>query len=93
MGRFRGGEAGIGESSYRQSTSSYGRQQLTASRRAIDKDIYDFESDLSHVYLPTHYLRQEGYSAPTVLLSEIRHAITSMKNCRRLVPIRSNHNI
>ncbi|XGW02702.1 hypothetical protein V3C99_014602, partial [Haemonchus contortus] len=32
---------------------------VTASRRAMEKVIYDFYSDLfdSHVYLPTHHLR------------------------------------
>nr|CDJ83393.1 Endonuclease exonuclease phosphatase and RNA-directed DNA polymerase (reverse transcriptase) domain containing protein [Haemonchus contortus] len=56
---------------------------VTASRRAMEKVIYDFYSDLfdSHVYLPTHHLRQDEYTAPSVLPSEIRHAITSMKNC------------
>ncbi|XGW24371.1 hypothetical protein V3C99_006072 [Haemonchus contortus] len=56
---------------------------VTASRRAMEKVIYDFYSDLfdSHVYLPTHHLRQDEYIAPSVLPSEIRHAITSMKNC------------
>ncbi|XGW12362.1 hypothetical protein V3C99_013233, partial [Haemonchus contortus] len=55
---------------------------VTASRRAMEKVIYDFYSDLfdSHVYLPTHHLRQDEYIAPSVLPSEIRHAITSMKN-------------
>uniref|UniRef100_A0A7I4YYM3 Reverse transcriptase domain-containing protein n=1 Tax=Haemonchus contortus TaxID=6289 RepID=A0A7I4YYM3_HAECO len=56
---------------------------VTASRRAMEKVIYDFYSDLfdSHVYLPTHHLRQDEYIAPSILPSEIRHAITSMKNC------------
>uniref|UniRef100_A0A7I4YYH0 Reverse transcriptase domain-containing protein n=1 Tax=Haemonchus contortus TaxID=6289 RepID=A0A7I4YYH0_HAECO len=55
---------------------------VTASRRAMEKVIYDFYSDLfdSHVYLPTHHLRQDEYIAPSVLPSEIRHAITSMKD-------------
>uniref|UniRef100_A0A7I4XRF4 Reverse transcriptase domain-containing protein n=1 Tax=Haemonchus contortus TaxID=6289 RepID=A0A7I4XRF4_HAECO len=56
---------------------------VTASRRTMETVIYDFYSDLSdsHVYLPTHHLRQDEYIAPSVLPSEIRHAITSMKNC------------
>uniref|UniRef100_A0A7I5EE89 MRG domain-containing protein n=1 Tax=Haemonchus contortus TaxID=6289 RepID=A0A7I5EE89_HAECO len=56
---------------------------VTASRRAMEKVIYNFYSDLfdSHVYLPTHHLRQDEYIAPSVLPSEIQHAITSMKNC------------
>nr|CDJ91750.1 RNA-directed DNA polymerase (reverse transcriptase) domain containing protein [Haemonchus contortus] len=49
----------------------------------MQKVIYDFYSDLfdSHVYLPTHHLRQYEYIAPLVLPSKIRHVITSMKNC------------
>nr|CDJ90506.1 RNA-directed DNA polymerase (reverse transcriptase) domain containing protein [Haemonchus contortus] len=56
---------------------------VTASRRAMEKVIYYFHTDLidSHVYMPTHHLRQDEYIAPSVLPSEIRHAITSMKNC------------
>ncbi|XGW02281.1 hypothetical protein V3C99_014375 [Haemonchus contortus] len=56
---------------------------VTASRRAMEKVIYDFYLDLfdSHVYLPTYHLWQAEYIAPLVLPSEIRHAIKSMKNC------------
>ncbi|XGW30151.1 hypothetical protein V3C99_009282 [Haemonchus contortus] len=54
---------------------------VTASRRAMEKVIYDSDLFGSHVYLPTHHLRQNEYIAPSVLPSEIRHAITSMKNC------------
>uniref|UniRef100_A0A7I4Z1T2 Reverse transcriptase domain-containing protein n=1 Tax=Haemonchus contortus TaxID=6289 RepID=A0A7I4Z1T2_HAECO len=56
---------------------------VTASRRAMEKVIFDFYSDLSdsHVYLPTHHLRQDKYIAPSVPPSVIRHAITSMENC------------
>nr|CDJ94239.1 endonuclease-reverse transcriptase [Haemonchus contortus] len=56
---------------------------VTASRRAMEKVIYDFYSDLfdTYLYLPTHHLRQDEYIAHSVLLSEIQHAITSMKNC------------
>ncbi|XGW34384.1 LOW QUALITY PROTEIN: hypothetical protein V3C99_018337, partial [Haemonchus contortus] len=52
---------------------------VTASRRAMEKVIYDFYSDLfdSHVYMPTCHLRQDGYVVPSVLPSEIRHAITN----------------
>nr|CDJ83406.1 Craniofacial development protein 2 [Haemonchus contortus] len=41
---------------------------VTAPRRAMEKVIYDFYSDLfdSHVYLPTHHLRQDEYIAPSV---------------------------
>ncbi|XGW34775.1 hypothetical protein V3C99_018637, partial [Haemonchus contortus] len=48
----------------------------------MEKVIYDFYSDLfdSHVYMPTCHLRQDGYVVPSVLPSEIRHAITSMRN-------------
>uniref|UniRef100_W6N9S0 Uncharacterized protein n=1 Tax=Haemonchus contortus TaxID=6289 RepID=W6N9S0_HAECO len=63
---------------------------VTASRRAMDKGIYDFYSDLfdSHVYLPTHHLMQDEYIAPSVLPFEIRHVITSMKNCTEPGPDR-----
>nr|CDJ86693.1 RNA-directed DNA polymerase from mobile element [Haemonchus contortus] len=68
---------------------------VTASREAMEKVIYDFYSDLfdSHVYLPTPHLRQDEYIAPSVLSSEIRHAITSMKNCTAPGPdrIRPEH--
>uniref|UniRef100_A0A7I4YGP7 Stomatal closure-related actin-binding protein 1 n=1 Tax=Haemonchus contortus TaxID=6289 RepID=A0A7I4YGP7_HAECO len=38
---------------------------VTASRRVMEKVIYDLYSDLfdSHVYLPTHQLRQDEYSS------------------------------
>uniref|UniRef100_A0A7I4XWU6 Uncharacterized protein n=1 Tax=Haemonchus contortus TaxID=6289 RepID=A0A7I4XWU6_HAECO len=64
---------------------------VTASRRAMEKVIYDFYSDLfdSHVYLPTHHPRQDEYIAPSVLLSETRHAISSMKNCTAPGPDRT----
>ncbi|KAK6740935.1 hypothetical protein RB195_009031 [Necator americanus] len=49
----------------------------TASRRGMEKIIYDFYSDLfdSHVHLPPHHLREDGQVIPEVLPSEIRHAI------------------
>ncbi|XGW24147.1 hypothetical protein V3C99_005953 [Haemonchus contortus] len=55
---------------------------VTVSRRAMEKVIYDFYSDLfdSHVYIPTHHFRQDGYVVPSVLHSEIRHAVTSIIN-------------
>nr|CDJ81119.1 LINE-1 reverse transcriptase [Haemonchus contortus] len=58
-------------------------ETVTASRRVMEKVIYDFYSDLfdSHVYLPTRHLMQDEYIAPSVLSSEIRHATMSMKNC------------
>ncbi|XGW33738.1 hypothetical protein V3C99_017853 [Haemonchus contortus] len=48
----------------------------------MEKVINDFYSDLfnSHVHLPTHNLRQDEFIAPSVLPSEIRHAIMSMKS-------------
>ncbi|KAK6762000.1 hypothetical protein RB195_022916 [Necator americanus] len=54
----------------------------TASRRGMEKIIYDFYSDLfdSHVHLPPHHLREDGQVIPEVLPSEIRHAIMSVRN-------------
>ncbi|EYC39481.1 hypothetical protein Y032_0654g1186 [Ancylostoma ceylanicum] len=59
---------------------------ITSSRRAMKKVIYDFYSDLfdSHVHLPPYHLREDGYVIPSVLPSEVRHAIKSVKN--RTVP-------
>ncbi|KAK6757604.1 hypothetical protein RB195_015427 [Necator americanus] len=53
-----------------------------ASRRGMEKIIYDFYSDLfdSHVHLPPHHLREDGYVTPELLPSEIRHAIMSVKS-------------
>ncbi|KAK6764734.1 hypothetical protein RB195_024894 [Necator americanus] len=53
-----------------------------ASRRRMEKIIYDFYSDLfdSHVHLPPHYLREDGHVIPKVLPSEIRHPIMSARN-------------
>ncbi|KAK6762398.1 hypothetical protein RB195_023205 [Necator americanus] len=53
-----------------------------ASRRWMEKIIYDFYSDLfnSHVHLPPHHLREDGHVIPQVLPSEIRHAIMSVRN-------------
>uniref|UniRef100_A0A7I4XSQ7 Endo/exonuclease/phosphatase domain-containing protein n=1 Tax=Haemonchus contortus TaxID=6289 RepID=A0A7I4XSQ7_HAECO len=55
---------------------------VTASRRAMERVFYDFYSDLfvGHVYIPTYHIRQDGYGVPSVLHSEIRHAVTSMRN-------------
>ncbi|PIO69970.1 hypothetical protein TELCIR_08190 [Teladorsagia circumcincta] len=55
---------------------------VTASRRAVEKVIHNFYSDLfdSHVHLPTYQLQQDGYVVPSVLSSEFRHAIKSVKN-------------
>ncbi|KAK6765443.1 hypothetical protein RB195_025383 [Necator americanus] len=53
-----------------------------ASRRGMEKIIYDFYPDLfdSHVHLPPHHLREDGHVIPEVLPSEIRHAIMSVRN-------------
>nr|CDJ86440.1 Endonuclease exonuclease phosphatase and RNA-directed DNA polymerase (reverse transcriptase) domain containing protein [Haemonchus contortus] len=48
-----------------------------------------FHNEIDHIIFnrrfcltdATHHLRQDEYIAPSVLPSEIRHAITSMKNC------------
>ncbi|KAK6749273.1 hypothetical protein RB195_001711 [Necator americanus] len=66
-----------------------------ASRGGMEKIIYDFYSDLfdSHVHLPPHCLREDGQVIPEVLPSEIRHAITSVRNRTAPGPdrIRSEH--
>ncbi|EYB90842.1 hypothetical protein Y032_0213g2284 [Ancylostoma ceylanicum] len=48
----------------------------------MEEVIYDFYSDLfnSHVHLPPCHLREDGYLIPSVLPSEVRHAIKSVKN-------------
>ncbi|KAK6765814.1 hypothetical protein RB195_025622 [Necator americanus] len=53
-----------------------------ASRRGMEKIIYDFYSNLfdSHVHLPPHHLREDGQVIPEVIPSEIRHAIMSVRN-------------
>ncbi|EPB78106.1 hypothetical protein ANCCEY_02828 [Ancylostoma ceylanicum] len=55
---------------------------ITSSRRVMEKVIYDFYSDLfdNHVHLPPCHLRENGYIIPSVLPSEVRHAIKSVKN-------------
>ncbi|EPB68318.1 hypothetical protein ANCCEY_12590 [Ancylostoma ceylanicum] len=55
---------------------------ITSSGRVMEKVIYDFYSDLfdSHVHLLPCHLRGDGYVIPSVLPSEVRHAITSVKN-------------
>ena len=55
---------------------------VTASRKAVEKIIHDYYSDLfdSHVLLPTHKIKEDGYVVPTVLPSEIRHAISSLRS-------------
>ncbi|KAK6731405.1 hypothetical protein RB195_007711 [Necator americanus] len=58
------------------------RGTAIASRRGMEKSIYDFYSDLfdSHVHLSPHHLREDGQVIPEVLPSEIRHAIMSVRN-------------
>ncbi|KAK6764621.1 hypothetical protein RB195_024806 [Necator americanus] len=53
-----------------------------ASRREIEKIIYDFYSDLfdSHVHLPPHHMREGKHVIPKVLPFEVRHAIMSVRN-------------
>ncbi len=67
----------------------------TASRRGMEKVIFDFYSDLfdSHVHLPRHHLREDGYQVPEVLPCEVRHAIKSAKNRTAAGPdrIKSEH--
>ncbi|EYC24770.1 hypothetical protein Y032_0013g2100 [Ancylostoma ceylanicum] len=55
---------------------------ITSSRRAIEKVVYDFQSDLfdSHVHLPPYHLREDEYVIPSVLPFEVRHVIMSVKN-------------
>ncbi|KAJ1351727.1 hypothetical protein KIN20_007852 [Parelaphostrongylus tenuis] len=55
---------------------------LTASRRAMEEIIHQYYSDLfaSHVLLPSYKLKEDEYVVPPVLPSEIRHAISSVKN-------------
>ncbi|KAK6750784.1 hypothetical protein RB195_002634 [Necator americanus] len=57
-----------------------------ASRRGMEKIIYDFYSDLfdSHVHLPPHHLREDGQFIPEVLPSDEQHAIMSVR--RRTAP-------
>ncbi|KAK6764014.1 hypothetical protein RB195_024373 [Necator americanus] len=51
-----------------------------ASRREMEKIIYDFYSDLfySHVYLPPYHLREDEYVIPEIIPSEVRHAVMSV---------------
>ncbi|VDP09963.1 unnamed protein product [Heligmosomoides polygyrus] len=55
----------------------------------MEKVIHDFYSDLFdiHVHLPPCHLPQDGYVVPSVLPSEIRHAISSVEKHR----IRAEH--
>ncbi|KAK6740744.1 hypothetical protein RB195_008911 [Necator americanus] len=53
-----------------------------ASRRGMEKIIYDFYSDLfnSHVHLPPQNLREDEHVIPGVLPSETRRVIMSVRN-------------
>uniref|UniRef100_A0A0K0DHP1 Core-binding (CB) domain-containing protein n=1 Tax=Angiostrongylus cantonensis TaxID=6313 RepID=A0A0K0DHP1_ANGCA len=68
---------------------------ITASRKAMEKIIHDYYSDLfdSHVHLASYEIKEDGYAVPPVLPSEIRHAISSVKNRTAPGPdrIRSEH--
>ncbi|VDP20984.1 unnamed protein product [Heligmosomoides polygyrus] len=54
---------------------------VTSSRRTTGKVIHDFYSNLfdSHVHLSPCHHPQDGYVVPSVLLSDIRHAVSSVK--------------
>ncbi|KAK6734183.1 hypothetical protein RB195_017764 [Necator americanus] len=58
------------------------KETVIASRRGMEKIIYDFYSDLfdSHVHLPLHHLREDGQVIPEILPFEIRHAIMPVRN-------------
>ncbi|KAE9412773.1 hypothetical protein Angca_007911, partial [Angiostrongylus cantonensis] len=68
---------------------------ITSSRKAMEKIIHDYYSDLfdSHVHLPSYEIKEDGYAVPPVLPSEIRHAISLVKNRTAPIPdrIRSEH--
>ncbi|KAK6757779.1 hypothetical protein RB195_015539 [Necator americanus] len=55
---------------------------VTASRRGMEKNIYDFYSNPfdRYVHLPPYHLREDGQVIPEVLPSEIRYAIMSVRN-------------
>ncbi|KAE9421100.1 hypothetical protein Angca_000737, partial [Angiostrongylus cantonensis] len=58
---------------------SVGLDTLVQAHESCLKDYY---SDLfdSHVHLPSYEIKEDGYAVPPVLPSEIRHAISSVKN-------------
>ncbi|KAK6736241.1 hypothetical protein RB195_019115 [Necator americanus] len=62
--------------------TQYIKGTAIASRKGMEKIIYDFYSDLfdSHVHLPPHHLREDGRVIPEILPSEIRHTIMSVRN-------------
>ena len=53
----------------------------TTSRKGMEKVIRDLYSNLfdNHVHLTFHHIKEDGYVVPTILPSEIRHAITLVK--------------
>ncbi|VDM64736.1 unnamed protein product [Angiostrongylus costaricensis] len=55
---------------------------VTASRKGMEKITHEYNSDLfySHVHLPLFEIKEDGYFVPPVLPSEIRRAISSVKN-------------
>uniref|UniRef100_A0A0K0DNS8 Reverse transcriptase domain-containing protein n=1 Tax=Angiostrongylus cantonensis TaxID=6313 RepID=A0A0K0DNS8_ANGCA len=55
---------------------------VTAPRKAMEKVTHEYYSDLfdSHAHLPSHEIEDDGYVVPPVPLSEMRHAISSVKN-------------
>ena len=55
---------------------------FTASRRAMEKIIHDYYSDLfdSHVLFPTYEIKKDEYVVPAVLPSEFRHIISSLRS-------------
>ncbi|VDM59681.1 unnamed protein product [Angiostrongylus costaricensis] len=55
---------------------------VTSSKKAVEKIIHEYYSDLfdSYVHLPSYELNEDGYVVPPILPSEIRHAISSVKN-------------
>ncbi|VDO97771.1 unnamed protein product [Heligmosomoides polygyrus] len=63
---------------------------VTASRWTMEKVIHDFYSDLfdSNVHLPPCHLPQDGYVVPSVLPSEIRHAVVLQLNLAKTMFMR-----
>ncbi|VDM53970.1 unnamed protein product [Angiostrongylus costaricensis] len=55
---------------------------VPASIEAMEEIIHEYYSDLfdSDVHLPPYEIKEDGYVVPPVLPSEIRHAISSVKN-------------
>ncbi|EPB72194.1 hypothetical protein ANCCEY_08706 [Ancylostoma ceylanicum] len=55
---------------------------ISSSRRVMKNVTWEFYSDLfdSHVHLPQCHFRKDEYVIPSVLPSEVRHAIKLVKN-------------